>query len=1116
MKISHFFIERPVFAAVLAILITLVGAFAYPTLPVAQYPTIAPPTINISATYPGASAEVLADTVATPIEEQINGVDDMLYMSSSATGDGHLTITVTFKLGTNLNTDQVLVENRLEAAQSQLPEEVRNIGVTVRKSTPDILMAVHMYSPDNSLDQQYVANYVGLHVRDALLRVPGVGDINSRAARDYAMRIWIDPDKAAARNLTVEEVVAALQAQNVQVAAGNTGAPPFDGAHPATQLSVETLGRLTTPQQFRDIVIKRDQTGALTRVGDVARVELGAADYTTNAYLGLVVDGKPKLQSAVALGLQQLPGSNALETAKGVQAAMQKLKANFPPGLDYKIIYNPTQFVEDSINEVYKTLFIALILVVLVVILFLQTWRAALIPVLAIPVSLVGTFAVMKAAGFSLNNLSLFGLVLAIGIVVDDAIVVVENVERHLSEGKTPREAAHISMDEVGGALIGIALVLTAVFVPTAFIAGISGQFYKQFALTIATATLISLIVSLTLSPAMAALILKTHVHEGDEDHVPPKPWQKPFVGFANGFNKAFDRLSHGYAGVTRKTVRMVAIMLAVYVGLLALTGWRMGATPQGFIPTQDQGNVIVAVSTPPGTSLDKTDQVVREVASRVLGTPGVVAASIYAGVDAATQTTSASAGQMYVIFDSFKNRTKHHQATADIIASIKKKVSGITDGDVKVLQQPPVRGIGTAGGFKLIVEDQNGAGPAALEKATQGLAAAAAGSHGISQSFTPFNTKTPRLHVDIDREKAVTLGVNDSQVFNTLQTYLGSTFVNDFNFLGRTFEVLAQADAPFRQDPSSIPQLKTRSSSGQMVPLGSLITTSRTTGPYRVLRYNLYPSAEIQGDTAPGFSSGQGLDLMEKLAKQSLPSGFGYEFTELAYQQKLAGNTGVLIFGLSVVFVFLVLAALYESVTLPLSVVLIVPMCLLAAILGVNLRGQDNNILTQIGLVVLIGLAAKNAILIVEFARQGELEHGLDRWEAAAEAGRTRLRPILMTSFAFILGVIPLAFATGAGAEMRQALGTAVFFGMIGVTLFGLLFTPVFYVACRWLSSKLPQPPRKRPIAPTTSGTPHENDVGPNNGADDRPPAQARLEGPEPPALLPPPSPQPDPEGEA
>jgi HAE1 family hydrophobic/amphiphilic exporter-1 len=1065
MRLSHFFIDRPVFAAVIAILITLVGAIAYPGLPVAQYPEIAPPTVNVTATYPGASAETLADTVAAPIEEQINGVENMLYMSSQSTGDGHINITVTFRLGTDPNQAQVLVENRVATATPLLPPEVVAAGVTVRKSSPDFLMAVHMYSPDGSLDQQYIANYVGLHIRDVLLRVPGVGDIGSRAARDYAMRIWIDPDKAAARDLTVEDVVAALSSHNVQVAAGSLGQPPQQHGASAYQLNVETLGRLTTPQQFGDIIVKTDAQGRATRVSDVARVELGAADYTTNAYMNE--------KNAVALGVLQQPGSNALQTAEAVRRTMDKLKADFPAGLDYRIIYNPTEYVHASINEVEKTLFEALILVVLVVMVFLQTWRAAVIPIIAIPVSLIGTFAVMAAFGFSLNNLSLFGLVLAIGIVVDDAIVVVENVERHLRQGVTPREAAHTTMDEVGGALIAIALVLTAVFVPTAFISGISGQFYRQFALTIATATLISLIVSLTLSPALAALIMRPHDHQRVL-----RPWERPFAAFADGFNRQFDRLSNGYSNATRKIVRMVVIMLIVYAGLLVLTGWRLAATPRGFIPAQDQGQLLVAVNLPAGASLDRTDAIMRDVAHRLLAAPSTVAASVYAGVDATTGTTASNAGQVYLMLQPFDVRLKKGMTTPLVIADLKKRLDPITGADIRIIQPPAVRGIGSTGGFKMIVEDQGGHGPQALEAATNDLVQAANHDPAVTNTFATYNTKTPRIHAEIDRAKAEMLGVKDSSVFDTLHTYLGSTFVNDFNLFGHTFQVLAQADAPFRQDPAQIAELRTRSAAGAMVPLGSVVNISRVTGPYRVLRYNLFPGAEIQGDSAPGYSSGQSMAAMERLAHERLPAGFSFEWTELSYQQQLAGNTGMLVFALAVVFVFLLLAALYESVTLPFAVILIVPMCLLAAMVGINLRGMDNNILTQIGLVVLIGLAAKNAILIVEFARQGELEHGLERHEAAAEAARTRLRPILMTSFAFILGVAPLAFATGAGAEMRQALGVAVFFGMIGVTGFGLVFTPVFYVICRAVAQRMPKPPPKPPEVPTTGGSPHAGDL--------------------------------------
>ncbi len=1062
MRISHFFIERPVFAAVIAILITLVGAIAFPSLPVAQYPDITPPTISVSANYPGASAETLADTVAAPIEEQINGVENMLYLSSQATGDGHVNITATFKLGTDPNQAQVLVLNRVSAATPRLPPEVNAAGVTVRKASTDFLMAVHNFSPDGSLDQKYIANYVNLHVRDALLRVPGVGDINSRAARDYAMRIWIDPDRAAARNLTVEDIVAALKGQNVQVAAGAIGQPPDASTASAYQLNVQALGRLSTVEQFSDVIVKTDSQGRVTRIGDVARVELGAQDYSTNAYMNE--------NNAVALGVLQQPGSNALQTVEAIKKAMETLKQSFPPGLDYRVIFNPTQYVADSINEVAKTLFMAVGLVVLVVLFFLQSWRAALIPIIAIPVSLIGTFAVLAAFGFSLNSLSMFGLVLSIGIVVDDAIVVVENIDRHLREGLSPREAAHKTMDEVGGALVAIALVLMAVFIPTAFIPGISGQFYRQFALTIASSTVISLIISLTLSPALAALLLKPHqAHSGERRGVSGR-----FRDFADSFNAAFDRLAGAYSRLIRRVLRMATVMLAIYAGLVALAGWDFSATPKGFIPAQDQGNLLVAVTLPPGSSLGRTDQVVRDVAHRLLAAPTVDAASIYAGVDATSGTTASNAGQIYIILKSFDQRRAMGISPKQVMADLQKRVASITGAEVKIIVPPPVRGIGTTGGFKMVIQDQGGHGAKALEAAARQVANAATKDKAIGSAFVTFNTKTPRLFVDIDRAKAQMLGVSPTSVFNTLQTYLGSTFVNNFNLFGHTFQVLAQADTSFRDDESRLTELKTRSRTGAMVPLGSLVTLQHITGPYRVLRYNLFPSAEINGDAAAGYSTGQAMDAMERLAKANLPPGYGFEWTELAYQQKLAGDTGILVFGAAVVFVFLLLAALYESVSLPFAVILIVPMCLLAAMVGVNLRGLDNNILTQIGLVVLIGLASKNAILIVEFARQGEMEQGLSRPEAAMEAGRTRLRPILMTSFAFILGVAPLAFASGAGAEMRQALGVAVFAGMIGVTAFGLLFTPVFYIVFRGVSDRLPKP-RLRAIAKAAVVTPDE-----------------------------------------
>jgi HAE1 family hydrophobic/amphiphilic exporter-1 len=1058
-KIPHFFIERPIFAAVISIIITLLGLVAYPSLPVAQYPEIVPPTVQVSAYYPGASAETVAEQVATPMEESLNGAENMLYMSSQSTGDGHLTITVTFQLGTDLNEAQVDVQNRVAVAQPHLPLEVRNSGVTVRKALSDLLLAVHMFSPDGSLSQQYVANYAALQVRDPLLRLNGVGDISLKGARDFSMRVWIDPDRAAARSVTVDDITQALQSHNLQIAAGALGTPPFSTAGaPAYQLDVQALGRLSDPTEFSNIVIKRDADGGLTRISDVARLELGAADYT--------VDARLSQKTAAFLAVLQLPGSNALQTADEIAATMKQLKTSFPPGLDYVIVYNPTQYVRASVEEVQKTLLEALVLVVIVVMVFLQTWRAAVIPILAIPISLTGALFMMKVFGFSLNNLSLFGLVLSVGIVVDDAIVVVENCERHLRAGMTPKQAAHTTMDEVGGALVAIALVLIAVFVPAAFVTGITGAFYRQFALTIASATMVSLAVSMTLSPALAGLILRPHKAETHAT----KPWERPFAAFARTFNSRFEQLGSAYGGLTRRLLGVIAVMLLVYGGLLLLTGWRLVATPGGFIPAQDQGVFPIAITLPAGSTLARTDAITTKVTDILLKEPGIAAASIQVGLDPVTSVNAADSAQIYAINYPFDQRKGIN--TQAVMADLRKQYAKqIVGADVRVLNPPPVRGIGSTGGFKMIVEDRGGRGYAALEQAANALAQAAMKSGVIANAFVTFNTHTPRLFADIDRDKAEALGVSDSQVFSTLQTYLASSYIGDFTFLGRTFQVLAQADAPFRQDEAAITELKTRSSSGAMVPLGSVVNLKRTTGPYRVLRYNLYPSAEIQGEPAAGHSSGEALNAMEQTANRVLPVGFGWEWTELAYQQQQASGAGGLVFVLAVVFVFLMLAALYESVTLPLAVILIVPMCLLAALTGINLRGIDNNILTQVGFIVLIGLAAKNAILIVEFARQGEQEHGLTPREAAAEAGRTRLRPILMTSFAFILGVMPLAFATGAGSEMRQALGTAVFFGMIGVTGFGLIFTPVFYVVCRAIA--------KKPLKRTTGAAPPPVDLG-------------------------------------
>ncbi|HLI10922.1 MAG TPA: multidrug efflux RND transporter permease subunit [Alphaproteobacteria bacterium] len=1044
MRFSHFFIDRPIFASVLSILITLVGGVGYFTLPVAQYPEIAPPTIVVSASYPGASAEVVSDTVATPLEQEINGVENMLYMVSQATGDGNLQLTITFALGTNLDTAQVLVQNRVAIAQSRLPEEVQRLGVTVKKNSPDMLMVIHLSSPDNSRDQLYISNYATLQVKDVLARLSGVGDVRVFGARDYSMRIWLDPEKVQARNLTASDVVAAVQAQNVQVASGTLDQPPIP-RQGAFQPNVQTLGRLTDPRQFGNILVRMDADGRVTRVRDVGRVELGAQDYTTNGYL----DERP----AVPLLIFQLPGSNALETAERVRATMKDLARAFPPGIRYDIVYDPTEFIAESVHEVIKTIYEAVLLVVIVVILFLQTWRASIIPIVAIPVSLIGSFAVLTAFGYSLNNLSLFGLVLAIGIVVDDAIVVVENVERNMRRGMSPREAAHATMDEVGGALVAIALVLAAVFIPAAFIPGISGQFFRQFAVTIAAATAISCFVSLTLSPALCAVLFKP------EGHAAPKGatalLARPLKAFFGGFNAGFDWLSHAYAGLTGRLVRIAVLVLVVYAGLIALTGWQFSRAPTGFIPQQDQGYLITVIQLPPGSSLARTDAVVRRATKIILGTPGVVHAVPFAGFDGATFTNASNSGAIFATLAPFAERAKKGLSADRVLGELRQRLGVIQEAFIITIPPPPVRGIGNAGGFKMMVQDKRGRGLAALEAATQDLVAAANRVPGLTGVFSLFNTRTPTVYADIDRVKAEMLGVPAAQVFQTLEVYLGSAFVNDFNYLGRTYEVIAQADAPFRRNIRDIANLKTRNTSGAMVPIGSVATFRDITTAYRVARYDLYPAAEVQGNVLPGYSTGYALAAMERLAAERLPDGFGYEWTELAYQEKAAGNTGILVFAASVVFVFLVLAAQYESWALPLSVILIVPMCLLAAVSGLLLRGMDVNILAQVGFVVLVGLAAKNAILIVEFARQAEAR-GASRLDAAVEAARTRLRPILMTSFAFIFGVLPLALAVGAGAEMRQSLGTAVFFGMLGVTGFGLVFTPVFYVVIRALQARV------------------------------------------------------------
>jgi hydrophobe/amphiphile efflux-1 (HAE1) family protein len=1038
MRISHFFIDRPIFAAVISVVFVIVGAVSFFRLPIAQYPEIAPPIINVTGQYPGASADVVASTVVSPIEDQINGVENMIYMSSNATSDGRFTIAVSFDLGTNLDIAQVQVQNRVAIAQPRVPADVRNIGITVTKASPDILMVVNIHSPDKSRDSLFLSNYSTLEIKDALTRVDGVGSITVFGGRDFSMRIWLDPDRLQSLNMTANDVVASLQGQNIQVASGVLNQQPMASPGPF-EIAVQTQGRLAQPDEFSEIVVKQTP-GALVRLKDVARVELAAQDYSTNSYL----DHDP----AVALAIFQRPGSNALTTAKGIIDTMKTVSARFPQGVAYDIVFNPTEFIQQSVNAVIETIAEAIVLVVLVVILFLQTWRAAVIPIVAIPVSLVGTFFFMAIFGFTLNNLTLFGLVLAIGIVVDDAIVVVENVERNIAAGLSPHDAAVKSMDEVGSALIAIALVLCAVFVPSAFITGISGQFYRQFALTIAGATVISLIVSLTLSPAMCALLLKPH-----DPHHRARWWELPVKGFFKLFNWSFDRLGRGYGFLTARAVRVAALMLIAYVAILGYGLNEFRKTPTGFIPQIDRGYLIVVIQLPPGAALARTDAVYRRAVDLALRTPGVEHGVDFVGFSAATFTNAPNSAAIFLTLAPWEQRAKDpSQSAAGITRALFGKFAAIQDALILVIQPPPVAGIGNAGGFRMMVEDRGGRGPQALQAAAVAMMGRANQTPGLTQVFTLFETSTPQLYLDIDRAKAQLLGINVTDVFSALQVYLGSAYVNDFNLFGRTFRVTAQADANYRGDARDVLSLRVRNANGDTVPLGSFTTMHSISSSYRVPRYNLYRAAEIDGAAAPGYSQGQAIETMEKLAAEVLPDGFGYEWTTLAFQQIKAGSTAAFAFALAVAFVFLVLAAQFESLTLPLAVILIVPMCLVASITGVILRGMDNNILTQVGFVVLIGLAAKNAILIVEFAKQLE-DQGRDRFAAAVEAARLRLRPILMTSLAFIFGVVPLVWAVGAGAELRQALGTAVFAGMIGVTAFGLVFTPVFYVITRWLA---------------------------------------------------------------
>ncbi|WP_250469664.1 multidrug efflux RND transporter permease subunit [Caballeronia sp. GAFFF2] len=1037
MRIAHFFIDRPRFATVVSAFLTLIGLGAMYVLPVAQYPEIVPPTVQVTTSYPGASAETIARTVATPLEQQINGVENMLYMGSQSTGDGRLTVTVTFRIGTDLNVAQMLTQNRVQDALPRLPEDVQRLGVQVRKSTPSILLAVHLYSPDKLRDTLYLSNYATLHVKDALARIQGVGDVQFQGAREYAMRIWIDPDRVAASNLTASEVLTALRAQNLQVSAGVLNQPP-SGNSEAYQINVEALGRLATPEQFGDIVVKSDGQGRITRIRDIGRVEVGAADYGSTAFMDR--------SDASTLLIYAEPGANSLAVEKAVLGEMRELKRDFPAGLDYKIIYDPTIFIGKSVDEVVTTIFVAILLVVAVVFVFLQNWRATIIPVVAIPVSLLGSFIVLAAFGISLNNLSLFGLVLAVGIVVDDAIVVVENVERNMRAGMLPVEAAHRTMDEVGGALLSIALTLCAVFVPSAFLSGISGLFFRQFAVTIAASTVISCFVSLTLSPALCAVLFKPHSeHDAERSN-----WASRIMhgGFAC-FNRGFERLSFGYGNVTRRLVRGLTVVLAVYVALIGLTALQFARTPTGFIPEQDQGYLITVVQLPPGSSLQRTEKVVRQAIDIILSTHGIEHVAPFVGLDATTLTVASNSGTVFSGLPSLYSHSLPGVTANTVLADMRKRLSVIKDAYVLTIPPPPVQGIGNAGGFKMMLEDRAGLGPEALVKAANALVAAANRDPNLAGVFTLFNAGSPSVFANIDRVKAQKVGLTPTDVFSTLQVYLGSQYVNDFNYLGRTYEVIVQADGRFRRTGEDITRLKARNQAGDMVPIGTVAHLEDRTIPYRVPRYNLYPAAEVQGVAAPGVATGTALHRMEELAHQVLPQGIGFEWTELAYQQQQRGTPTLVVFGAAALFVFLVLVAQYESWKLPLAIVLIVPMCILASVTGLSLRGMPIDILAQIGFVVLVGLAAKNAILIVEFAKQKE-DEGVSAVTAAVHAARTRLRPILMTSFAFILGVAPLAVATGAGAEMRQSLGTAVLFGMLGVTGFGLLFTPAFYVFIR------------------------------------------------------------------
>ncbi|MBB1423342.1 multidrug efflux RND transporter permease subunit [Pseudoalteromonas sp. SG43-7] len=1035
MKFSHFFIQRPIFAAMLSLVILIAGGISLFQLPVSEYPEVVPPTVVVTANYPGANPTVIAQTVATPLEQEINGTENMLYMFSQATSDGRMTLTVTFSLGTDLDRAQVQVQNRVNSALPRLPQEVQRLGVVAEKSSPDLTMVVHLFSPEKTHDTAYLSNYADLYVKDQIARLSGVGDVKLFGGGQYSMRVWLNPDALAARELTAMDVVNALRAQNQQVAAGSLGAQPAS-TDSQFQILLNVKGRLNSIEEFQQVIIKVGEQGQLTRLSDVARVDLGQNTYSLRAEL----DNQP----ALAMPIFQRPGSNAIELSDQVRETMARLSKDFPAGVEYNIVYDPTVFVRGSIDAVIKTLLEAIALVVIVVVLFLQTWRASIIPLIAVPVSLIGTFAVMQWLGVSINTLSLFGLVLAIGIVVDDAIVVVENVERNIEQGLSPLEATRVAMTEVTGPIIAIALVLCAVFIPTAFISGLSGQFYKQFALTITISTVISAFNSLTLSPALAALLLKSHDAKPD---ALTRLLNRLFGRWLFApFNRVFDRGAKGYQKLVQKLMRMSVVVVIAYVVLLGGTIKLFDAVPGGFIPAQDKQYLVAIAQLPDAASLDRTQDVVRQMQEIALQVPGVANTVAFPGLSVNGFTNSPNSAIVFTPLEAFSERSDPSKSAMAIAAQLNQRFSAIDEAFVAVFPPPPIQGLGTTGGFKLQIEDRGNKGFETLFNSLQTVITKAQQDPALMGLYSSFRIQVPQMDIDIDREQALIQGIPLNEVFNALQVYLGSMYVNDFNLFGRTYQVNAQADADFRLDPEQILNLKVRNNQGNMVPLGSVLTATPTTGPDRVMHYNGYPSAELNGSPAPGYSSDQAQQAIELILADNLPTGIEYEWTEVTFQQILAGNTMVYVFPLVVLLVFMVLAAQYESLRLPLAIILIVPMTIFSALMGVWLVGADNNIFTQIALIVLVALASKNAILMVEFARDKN-NHGLSHFDAILEACRMRLRPILMTSIAFTAGVIPLVLATGAGAEMRHAMGNAVFSGMIGVTVFGLLFTPVFYI---------------------------------------------------------------------